>query len=119
MNCKPASASQAARGLVAEGIEVVVVSMGAAGAVLVTAEAAVWARPPQVRVISTVGAGDAMVAGLVTAKLRQLALPDSARLATAFSIGALGQVGPRLPPPAQVESLMDRVQVDHLYPVYS
>lgn len=103
---------QAARQLLAQGIRCVVVSMGAKGAIFVEDDAAVWARPPQVDVVSTVGAGDAMVSGLVTGKLRGLDLADCARLATAFSIGALGQVGPRLPPPAAIEAFMAQVNVE-------
>lgn len=107
-------AVQAARELLAQGIHTVVVSMGAKGAIFVEADAAVWAYPPPVEVISTVGAGDAMVSGLVTGKLRGLSLPDCARLATAFSVGALGQIGPRLPPPAVIESFVDQVKVELL-----
>jgi 1-phosphofructokinase len=105
---------EAARSLIAQGIGCVVVSMGAAGAIFVEAETAVWARPPHMPVVSTVGAGDAMVSGLVTGKLRGLSLHDCARLATAFSMGALSQVGPRLPPPATVESFMSQVSLEGL-----
>jgi 1-phosphofructokinase len=79
----------AARELVATGIEMVVVSMGSAGACFVTAKETVIARPPQVEVRSTVGAGDAMVAGLVAAHSQELPLADAARMATAFSVHAL------------------------------
>ena len=105
---------QAARDLLAQGIRTVVVSMGAKGAIFVEAETAVWASPPPVEVISTVGAGDAMVSGLVTGKLRGLSLTDCAQLATAFSIGALSQVGPRLPPPETIESFAQQVKVNVL-----
>lgn len=105
---------QAAHDLVEQGMTCVVISMGAEGAIFVEADTAVWARPPRVEVVSTVGAGDAMVSGLVTGKLRGLSLPDCARLATAFSIGALSQVGPRLPPPQDVESVMTEVGIEHL-----
>jgi 1-phosphofructokinase len=63
--------------------------MGKEGACFVTANEAVVARPPDVEVRSTVGAGDAMVAGLVSAHLRGLSLAETARLATAFSVHAL------------------------------
>lgn len=106
---------QAARDLVAQGITCVVVSMGAEGAIFVEADAAVWAYPPSIEVVSTVGAGDAMVSGLVTGKLRGLSLPDCARLATAFSVGALSQVGPRLPPRETVEMGMSQVNIRQLH----
>lgn len=102
----------AARQLLGQGIHTVVVSMGAKGAVFVEADAAVWAYPPPVEVVSTVGAGDAMVSGLVLGKLRGLDLPDCARLATACSVGALGQIGPRLPPPAAIEAALEQVTVE-------
>ncbi|GAB4385828.1 MAG: 1-phosphofructokinase [Elainellaceae cyanobacterium] len=105
---------QASRDLLAKGIHSIVVSMGAKGAIFVEAEQAVLAQPPAIEVKSTVGAGDAMVAGFTTAKLRNLSLADSARLATAFSLGALSQIGPRLPPSATIEAYMDRVTIQHL-----
>ncbi|MBD1849296.1 1-phosphofructokinase [Leptolyngbya sp. FACHB-711] len=105
---------EAARELLAQGISTVVISLGAEGALFVEAASAVWARPPQIEVISTVGAGDAMVSGFVTAKLRRLSLSDCARLATAFSIGALSQVGPRLSPKEVIESFVNQVSVEVL-----
>ena len=73
----------------AKGVGLVAVSRGADGAVFVTAEELVAARPPAVEVRSTVGAGDAMVAGLVAARLRGLSPVETARLATAYSLHAL------------------------------
>lgn len=106
--------AEAAQTLLAQGIHTVVVSMGAQGAIFAESGAIVVARPPYIEIVSTVGAGDAMVSGLITGKLRGLSLADCARLATAFSIGALRQVGPRLPPPATIESWMDQVIIQTL-----
>lgn len=79
----------AARELVAGGVGLVVVSRGAEGAVFVSEDEVVVARPPAIEVGSTVGAGDAMVAGIVAGRLRGLGLAETARLATAFSLCAL------------------------------
>jgi 1-phosphofructokinase len=79
----------AARQLLDQGIELVTVSMGREGACFVTAAETVIARPRDVEVGSTVGAGDAMVAGIVAAQLRGLPLEDCAKLATAFSLQRL------------------------------
>lgn len=86
----------AARELVKGGIGLVVVSRGADGAVFVTADEVVVARPPAVTVGSTVGAGDAMVAGIVASQLREATLAECARVATAFSLFALtrAEAGP-------------------------
>jgi 1-phosphofructokinase len=110
----PADAVAAAREIVVGGIGLVVVSMGGDGAVMVTAEDAVLAVPPKVRIASTVGAGDAMVAGLIHAATRGLSLAETARLATAFSLGALGEIGPRLPAIARIEDFARAVEVTAL-----
>jgi len=86
----------AARELAGRGIETVVVSLGEDGALFVRGDEAVFATPPPVEVVSTVGAGDAMVAGAVAGSLRGLSLEETARLATAFSAVTIARVGPRL-----------------------
>lgn len=101
----------AARVLIAGGVGLVAVSMGAEGALFVEREAVVLATPPAIEVASTVGAGDAMVAGILTGTLRGLDLAGRARLATAFALGALGQLGPHLPDQEHIASLAARVQV--------
>lgn len=107
--------AQAAQELVNKGITCVVVSMGAKGAIFAEAQEIVIARPPKIEVVSTVGAGDAMVSGLITGKLQGRSLVDCARLATAFSMGALSQVGPRLPPRDKIESYMASVDVQPMF----
>jgi 1-phosphofructokinase len=99
----------AARALRKRGIDRVVVSMGDRGAIFVTADAAVYAAPPPVQIRSTVGAGDAMVAGTIHATLQNLDVEGCARLATAFSVGALGEIGPRLPPRDVIAAFAQRV----------
>ncbi|RAP40531.1 1-phosphofructokinase [Rhodovulum viride] len=101
----------AAREIVAGGVGLVAVSMGAEGAVLVTRDASLCAVPPGIEVASTVGAGDAMVAGLIHAATRGLDLAETARLATAVSLGALGEIGPHLPPIDRIEDLMAAVGI--------
>lgn len=63
----PSAALAAARQLRAENIAVVCISLGAAGAVLVTAEGAWQATPPLVTEVNPTGAGDAFLAALATA----------------------------------------------------
>lgn len=99
----------AARGLRQQGIDLVAVSMGGRGAIFVDGGEAVHAEPPRVAIKSTVGAGDAMVAGIVHGSLQGFGGEDRARLATAFSLGALGEIGPRLPPRTVIDALKDKV----------
>ncbi|EWY36985.1 hypothetical protein N825_22000 [Skermanella stibiiresistens SB22] len=111
-----ASILAAIQDLIDRGIDCVVVSMGAEGAIFAEGTTRIRARPPAVIVQSTVGAGDAMVAGLVLAKLRGLDLEGCARLATAFSAGTLTTVGPRLPSPETIEKTAEEIDVQILAP---
>ena len=56
-----------ARALVPAKVAAALVTLGAAGAVLVNADGAWQATPPRIRVVSTVGAGDSSLAGYVLA----------------------------------------------------
>jgi len=86
----------AAAALAGDGPSTIVVSDGAEGALFLRHGEAVFATPPPVQVASTVGAGDAMVAGTIVAILRGVALGELAALATAFSAVAISRVGPHL-----------------------
>ncbi len=94
--------------------EWVVVSLGGDGALFLTREQALQAHPAPVAVTSTVGAGDAMVAGLVAARLENLSLIETAQLATAFAAAKLTRLGPHLPPPDQVRALAQQIAVTSL-----
>ncbi len=54
----------AARLFLKYGCEVVIISLGAKGAMLVTDREAIYAIPPKVKAVSVVGAGDSMVAAI-------------------------------------------------------
>ena len=62
--------AEAARDLQQRGIELVCISLGAEGAILIDEANSYQCTAPRVRVQSTVGCGDALVAGLVAAAHR-------------------------------------------------
>jgi fructose-1-phosphate kinase PfkB-like protein len=95
-------------------IHSVVISMGKEGAIFVEGNETIWAVPPAVEVKSTVGAGDAMVAGIVAGKIRGLTLAECARLATAFSVTAISHIGSGLPSIEAVQSARERVTIREL-----
>lgn len=78
-------ALQGARNLCRQGAGVVVVSLGAQGALWVDQEQAHWAKPPKLTAINTVGCGDSMVAALAVGLCRGSSIPDTLRLAVAVS----------------------------------
>ncbi|ACO47096.1 1-phosphofructokinase [Deinococcus deserti] len=105
------SVRAAARGLLERGAHVVAVSQGEQGALFLTAQESVRARPPRVHVVSTVGAGDAMVAGLISAHLDSLPLGEAVRRATSFSLGTITRLGAHLPPRAELDTFAAQVEV--------
>lgn len=78
------------------------VTLGGAGAVLVTAEGAWFAEAPRIKVASTVGAGDSSLAGYLLAELTGLA--PAARLQSAIRYGAAAASlpGTQAPTPADL-----------------
>ena len=92
----------AARLLVGLGIGAVMVTLGPAGAVLVTADGAWHATAPEVPVVSTVGAGDSSVAGYILADVN--GGDEAERLSTAMAYGsaAASLPGTTLPTPADL-----------------
>ena len=111
----PAAILEQARAIMARhNIHSVVISMGKEGAIFVEGDETVWAVPPAVAVRSTVGAGDAMVAGIVAGKIRGLALAECARLATAFSMSAITHIGSGLPSIEAIQSGMKLVTIRDL-----
>jgi len=80
----PAAAAAAARHLLAEGIQLVCITMGKHGLVLAQADAVVFAPAPSLSVASPVGSGDAVMAALLAGALEPgVALADLAASAAA------------------------------------
>jgi 1-phosphofructokinase len=102
---------QASRDLLGKGVALAIVSLGAEGAYFVTGDECLLARPPHVDVVSTVGAGDAMVAGAVAARIARRSLADLARQATVFSIEAVTRVGSGMSCPSDTKLRESDVEI--------
>ena len=92
----------AARLLVGLGLGAVMVTLGPAGAVLVTADGAWHATAPEVPVVSTVGAGDSSVAGYILADVNGGDEAGRLRTAMAYGSAAASLPGTTLPTPADL-----------------
>ncbi|WP_029214570.1 1-phosphofructokinase [Kallotenue papyrolyticum] len=101
----------AGRALLRHGIELVAISLGADGALLIDRQQCLIARPPRVEVVSPVGAGDALLAGLIAGQVTGLDLAARARLATAFALGVITRVGAQLPDRATLHAYQCQVSV--------
>jgi fructose-1-phosphate kinase PfkB-like protein len=69
--------------LQARGAKRVVITLGQAGAVLVTSEGVWRAQPPAIQAVSSVGSGDAFLAGFVAALAKKQPSPEALRWAAA------------------------------------
>lgn len=99
----PAQARSAATSLLGRGAASVVVTLGAAGAVWVTADAAGSVAPPQVEMVDSTGAGDAFV-GVLAARLAiGNRLPEAIRWAVAAGTLAVQTSGTHASYPAATE----------------
>ncbi len=99
----------AARTLIADGVERVVVSMGGDGALFVSADGAYRAEGLRVPVGSTVGAGDSMVAALAYAAEQGMADADTVRLAVATSAANVMCSGSQAAERSAVDELLPHV----------
>lgn len=89
----------AARKVNAQGVGNVLVTLGAAGALLVTETGAWTASPPPIEVASTVGAGDSSLAGFLLAQEAGNDLAESLRYSVAYGSAATSLPGTTIPTP--------------------
>lgn len=103
--------ARAARELLNEGrARVVLVSMGSAGALLVSRDEVTRIPTPTVPIKSRAGAGDSAVAGMVAGLDRGYELSPAARLAVAAGAAAVMTPGSELCRKTDVEALFSRME---------
>jgi len=110
----PQACQQAAQDLASKSIENIVVSLGSKGVMWLKNDDqgnALWhsAQPPQMNVISTVGAGDTLVAGLCWGHIKQWDTEKILSFSTALSALAVSQVGVGVPNIETVTELQKQV----------
>lgn len=105
---------EAGKTLSQTGIDNVVISRGPEGVLWL--KDGVWyaSQPPKMKVVSTVGAGDTLVAGMCWAELNQWDREISLSFATALSALAVTQVNVGVEDIAQVETLQRQVNVKQI-----
>lgn len=104
---------EACRALISEGrTEMVALTLGAQGALLVTDGQAWRARPLPVRPVSTVGAGDSFLGAMVWALSAKLAPEEAFRYAAASGAAALLAHGTELARAEDVRRLLPQVVIE-------
>jgi 1-phosphofructokinase len=105
----PEPVVQAAHQLIDRGARAVLVTLGAAGAVLVDQTGSWMATPPPITPRSTVGAGDSSLAGYLRAEVGGAEPPQRLQMAVAYGSAAAALPGSALPSPAQIDLKAVRV----------
>lgn len=116
----PKACQQAAQDLASKGIENIVVSLGSKGVMWLGKNKqndSLWryAQPPKMNVVSTVGAGDTLVAGFCWGHMKQWQAEQTLSFATSLSALAVSQVGVGVPNVQVVTDLQK--QITHSNPI--
>lgn len=101
----------AAMELINEGIENVVISLGSKGALWVTKHEAWLAKPPKCQVVSTVGAGDSMVGGLMYGLMTNQSIKDTLVFASSVAALSVRQAGVGIADRQAVTNMLDKIEI--------
>jgi 1-phosphofructokinase family hexose kinase len=100
-------------GLLSNGVEIVVVSLGSGGAMMVTRDGA-WKGTVPVIEENTIGAGDSMVAGILIGIVQSRPLEEVFQTGLACGVSAVMNPGPGLCEPATYKNALQKVQVRNI-----
>lgn len=106
-----ASRAAAAVELQKHKVSRVILSLGEEGALFVSPEGALVAQAPPVAVVSTVGAGDSLLAGYLAGIVTGRSAEECAKLATVFAWSALEDVSRQPPTPETAEKRLPQIHV--------
>lgn len=103
-----------ARTLVEQGTQYVCVSLAEKGALLTGADNSYYCNSPKIKVHSTVGAGDSIVAGLAYAFTQNYSPEQALKFAVACGAGTAMQAGTQLFNPNDLENLAEQITIKTL-----
>lgn len=106
--------ASAARSLIRQGVEIVIVSMGPDGAVVADRNEIYKVDSWDIRVLSPIGAGDSMVAALASSILRGDSLYDIAKITTAAGTITASKAGTEICTLPEVLDNLDHVAVKRM-----
>jgi 6-phosphofructokinase 2 len=110
----------AARKLIADKrVEAVALTLGEEGALLVTAVGTWRSEPMQIEVVSSVGAGDSFLGGMVAAIAAGAPLDQAFRMGVAAGSAAVMSPGTELCHEADVKRLLEEVKISEIAPAVS
>ena len=96
------------------GIEIVAISMGERGSVVITNELIYRVMPVKVETKGTVGAGDAFVAGFAHGIYKGFPIEKTIKIAAALSTSVVMKEGTRAGTPEEVNILKDKIVIERI-----
>jgi 1-phosphofructokinase family hexose kinase len=106
------SGQRALMTFVERGVTASVITFGAGGALLATKDGRWYAQPPGVRIVSTVGSGDAFMGGLLSALDHLKNLPEALLDAVAAGTANVLSAGGGHFEIQEFESIRERIQIE-------
>lgn len=103
--------TEGARELYRSGIENVMVSLGAKGALLVSRDGTFVAYPPKIEALSTIGAGDSSIGGFLAAAYEGKNYENMLKTAVSYGSAACMSSGTRPPRPEDVAEIFSHIVV--------
>jgi 1-phosphofructokinase family hexose kinase len=93
------------------GIQYVFISLGSDGMIAIHENDCLLCSPPSVKVVDTVGCGDALVAGVIVAQKRNFSFAETCRMAVACGSSKSMHEGPGIVTLDEVWQLMEDVKI--------
>lgn len=100
-----------AKKLIENGLDIICVSMGENGALLIKDDEVIHSIPSKVEIKTTVGAGDSMLAGLIYSFVKKLSFEESIKIATAYSMSSVETIGPYLSNKEKIKDYYNDVKI--------
>ncbi len=104
----------AGRWVIDKGVEMVAITRGPRDALLITKEIVLKAKPPKVKVVSPVGAGDSFVGGFLLAMVRNYGLKEALRWGVAAGAAAAMSPSTQLVKREDFEALLPQIAVEEV-----
>lgn len=93
-----------------KGIENVIISLGAKGAVMSSESGEFLLTPPRIKPVSTIGAGDSMIAGFIFGVVKGYSKKDSFKYGVAFGTAACLTEGTNPPLSEQIQDIYSKIK---------
>lgn len=104
----------AAESIREKGVENVMISLGARGAALASAEGCFFAEAPKLKALSTIGAGDSSIAGFLVAFSEKRSADECLKNAIAYGSAACLSEGTKPPTKGDVERLLSEIKIERI-----